>query len=66
MFVCVCGGGDNTHANTSTNQPKKKNTEKVKTIIVCGHYNCGAVKAALWGQGKGPGLFSMADVLGLG
>jgi 4-hydroxy-tetrahydrodipicolinate reductase len=25
----------------------------------------GAVKAALWGQGKGPGLFSMADVLGI-
>lgn len=25
----------------------------------------GAVKAALWGQGKGPGLFSMIDVLGL-
>ncbi|MFM1814195.1 MAG: hypothetical protein RLZ98_890 [Pseudomonadota bacterium] len=25
----------------------------------------GAVKAALWGHGKGPGLFSMADVLGL-
>lgn len=25
----------------------------------------GAVKAALWGQGKGPGLFSMSDVLGL-
>lgn len=25
----------------------------------------GAVKAALWGQGKGPGLFSMMDVLGL-
>jgi 4-hydroxy-tetrahydrodipicolinate reductase len=25
----------------------------------------GAVKAALWGKGKGPGLFSMADVLGL-
>jgi 4-hydroxy-tetrahydrodipicolinate reductase len=25
----------------------------------------GAVKAALWGQGKGPGLFSMDDVLGL-
>jgi 4-hydroxy-tetrahydrodipicolinate reductase len=24
----------------------------------------GAVKAALWGRGKGPGLFSMADVLG--
>ena len=25
----------------------------------------GAVKAAQWGQGKGPGLFSMRDVLGL-
>ena len=25
----------------------------------------GAVKAALWGRGKGPGLFAMKDVLGL-
>jgi 4-hydroxy-tetrahydrodipicolinate reductase len=25
----------------------------------------GAVKAALWGRGRGPGLFSMMDVLGL-
>jgi 4-hydroxy-tetrahydrodipicolinate reductase len=25
----------------------------------------GAVKAAMWGKGKGPGLFSMTDVLGL-
>jgi 4-hydroxy-tetrahydrodipicolinate reductase len=25
----------------------------------------GAVKAALWGRGKGPGLFDMADVLGI-
>jgi 4-hydroxy-tetrahydrodipicolinate reductase len=25
----------------------------------------GALKAALWGQGRAPGLFSMADVLGL-
>jgi 4-hydroxy-tetrahydrodipicolinate reductase len=25
----------------------------------------GAVKAALWGRGKGPGLFTMTDVLGL-
>jgi 4-hydroxy-tetrahydrodipicolinate reductase len=25
----------------------------------------GAVKAALWGQGKKPGLYSMANVLGL-
>lgn len=25
----------------------------------------GAIKAAQWGQGKGPGLFNMADVLGL-
>ncbi len=28
-------------------------------------FSRGAVKAALWGQGKGPGLFSMTDVLGL-
>ncbi len=25
----------------------------------------GAVKAAVWGRGKGPGLFSMTDVLGM-
>ena len=25
----------------------------------------GAVKAALWGRGKGPGLYAMADVLGM-
>lgn len=25
----------------------------------------GAIKAALWGRGKGPGLFTMADVLGI-
>jgi len=25
----------------------------------------GALKAALWGQGKGPGEFDMLDVLGL-
>ena len=26
----------------------------------------GALKAALWAHGKQPGLYSMADVLGLG
>jgi 4-hydroxy-tetrahydrodipicolinate reductase len=25
----------------------------------------GAVRAAIWSDGKGPGLYSMADVLGL-
>ena len=25
----------------------------------------GAIKAALWGQGKGPGHFDMLDVLGM-
>ena len=30
-----------------------------------GIFSRGAVKAALWGQGKGPGLFAMADVLGI-
>jgi 4-hydroxy-tetrahydrodipicolinate reductase len=40
--------------------------------IVLGHvaedraiFAHGAIRAALWGQGKGPGLFSMADVLGV-
>jgi 4-hydroxy-tetrahydrodipicolinate reductase len=30
-----------------------------------GLFTKGAIKAALWGRGKGPGLFSMKDVLGL-
>jgi 4-hydroxy-tetrahydrodipicolinate reductase len=30
-----------------------------------GIFSRGAVKAALWGRGKGPGLFTMADVLGI-
>lgn len=30
-----------------------------------GIYARGAVKAAQWGRGKGPGLFTMADVLGI-
>jgi len=31
-----------------------------------GIFACGAVKAALWGRGRDPGLYSMQDVLGLG
>lgn len=40
-------------------------------IRICHHasdrgiFARGAVSAALWGQGKGPGLFSMTDVLGI-
>lgn len=30
-----------------------------------GLFTKGAIKAALWGRGKGPGLYSMKDVLGL-
>jgi len=30
-----------------------------------GIFSRGAVKAALWGKGKGPGLFAMTDVLGI-
>jgi 4-hydroxy-tetrahydrodipicolinate reductase len=30
-----------------------------------GIFSRGAIRAALWGQGKKPGLYSMMDVLGL-
>ena len=32
---------------------------------IAGSSRKGAVKAALWGRGRKPGLYSMADVLGL-
>ena len=35
------------------------------TPIVDDPYAYGAIAAAKWGQGKKPGLYSMADVLGL-
>ena len=30
-----------------------------------GFNTAGAIRAALWGRGRAPGLYSMADVLGL-
>lgn len=38
-------------------------THKASTRAV---FSKGAVRAALWTQGKGPGLYDMADVLGIG
>ena len=32
---------------------------KVKHVIVCGHYNCGAVRGALTMSGKTPGLTNL-------
>src|SRR5262245_39969753 len=39
--------------------------ELVQRAADRGSYARGAVKAALWGRGKGPGLFDMMDVLGI-
>ena len=38
-------------------------TERVHQLWITPH---GALKAALWAHGRNPGLYSMADVLGLG
>jgi 4-hydroxy-tetrahydrodipicolinate reductase len=37
-------------------------THKAEDRMIFAH---GALKAALWGRGRAPGLYSMADVLGL-
>jgi 4-hydroxy-tetrahydrodipicolinate reductase len=37
-------------------------THKAEDRMIFAH---GALKAAMWAQGKPPGLYSMADVLGL-
>ncbi len=42
--------------------------ERIELVHIAtdrGIFARGAVRAALWGRGKGPGLYSMADVLGL-
>ena len=37
----------------------------LESLASRGIFARGAVKAALWGRGKTPGVYSMADVLGL-
>jgi 4-hydroxy-tetrahydrodipicolinate reductase len=44
------------------------NGERVELTHIAsdrGIFARGAVKAALWGKGRAPGLYSMADVLGI-
>jgi dihydrodipicolinate reductase len=40
-------------------------TSSAASFIVAQDSSGGALKAALWARGQKPGLYSMADVLGL-
>ena len=59
-------GGDVTGEHTvvfAAEGERLELTHKASTREVFAH---GAVKAALWARGQGPGLYTMTDVLGLG
>jgi len=55
------GGGDHTVIFAGDGE-RIELTHRAEDRSIFAH---GALKAALWGQGKGPGLFDMQDVLGL-
>jgi 4-hydroxy-tetrahydrodipicolinate reductase len=58
-------GGSNVGEHSVIFATEGETVELVHRATDRGIFARGAVKAALWGRGKGPGLFSMMDVLGL-
>jgi 4-hydroxy-tetrahydrodipicolinate reductase len=58
-------GGSNVGEHSVIFAAEGETVELVHRATDRGIFARGAVKAALWGRGKGPGLFSMMDVLGL-
>ena len=58
-------GGSNVGEHSVIFAADGETVELVHRATDRGIFARGAVKAALWGRGKGPGLYSMMDVLGL-
>ncbi len=61
----VLRGGSNVGEHTVMFAADGETVELTHRATDRGIFARGAVKAALWGRGKGPGLYSMMDVLGL-
>ena len=61
----VLRGGSNVGEHSVIFAAEGESIELTHRATDRGIFARGAVKAALWGRGKGPGIYSMMDVLGL-
>jgi 4-hydroxy-tetrahydrodipicolinate reductase len=61
----VLRGGSNVGEHSVIFAAEGESIELIHRATDRGIFARGAVKAALWGRGKGPGIYSMMDVLGL-